>query len=88
MGDVIYGWPEDPENSLEYELMWIFIFITVALIPFCICWSLRIEVFGNCSGGQEGQQWQGDKKNHKHEEQQEQEEEQYEQEEEDLLWTP
>ena len=48
--------PEDPENSLEYELMWIFIFITVALIPFCICWSLRIEVFGNCSGSQEGQQ--------------------------------
>ena len=56
MGDVIYGRPEDSENSLEYELMWIFIFITVALIPFCICWSLRIEVFGNCSGGQEGQQ--------------------------------
>ena len=56
VGDIIYGRPEDPENSLEYELMWIFIFITVALIPFCICWSLRIEVFGNCSGSQEGQQ--------------------------------
>ena len=44
-----------PKYSLEYELMWIFIFITVALIPFCICWSCgKIEVFGNCSG-QEGQ---------------------------------
>ena len=46
-----------PKYSLEYELMWIFMFITVALIPFCICWILRIEVFRKCLGCsiQEGQ---------------------------------